>query len=116
MAYLCEKSRTGAVLVLSTNWSKHGQELHDRGLRHVGHASRGPDWISLDQSGRPPLQFVEIGATSGLARWRRHGVADWFIARRVVRPVAHRDRPFHHGADPLPYAPRGLRLVVADRS
>ena len=25
------------------------------------------------------------------------------IARRVVRPVAHRDRPLHHGTDPLPH-------------
>ena len=37
------------------------------------------------------------------------------VARRVVRPVDHRDRPLHHGADPLPYPPRGLRLVVLDR-
>ena len=37
------------------------------------------------------------------------------LARRVVRPVAHRDRPLRHGADPLPYPPRGLRLVVPDR-
>ena len=37
------------------------------------------------------------------------------VARRVVRPVAHCDRPLHHGADPLPYPPRGLRLVVPDR-
>ena len=38
------------------------------------------------------------------------------IARRVIRPVAHGDRPFHHGGDPLPYPPRGLGLVVPDRS
>ena len=37
------------------------------------------------------------------------------VARRVVRPVAHRDRPLRQGADPLPYPPRGLRLVVPDR-
>ena len=37
------------------------------------------------------------------------------VARRVVRPVAHRDGPLHHGADPLRYALRGLRLVVRDR-
>ena len=24
--------------------------------------------------------------------------------------VDHGDRPFHHGGDPLPYAPRGLGL------
>ena len=38
------------------------------------------------------------------------------IARRVVRPVAHRDRPFHHGADPLPHASGGGGLRVPDRS
>ena len=37
------------------------------------------------------------------------------VARRVVRPIAHRDRPLHHGTDPLPHPPRGLRLVVPDR-
>ena len=37
------------------------------------------------------------------------------VARRVVRPVVDRDRPLHHGADPLPYPPRGLRLLVLDR-
>ena len=38
------------------------------------------------------------------------------IARRVVRLVGHRDRSLHHGAHPLPYPARGLRLVVPDRS
>ena len=37
------------------------------------------------------------------------------VTRRVVRPVAHRHCPLHHGANPLPYSPRGLRLVVPDR-
>ena len=37
------------------------------------------------------------------------------IARRVVRPVAHGDRPLHHGTDPLPHPPCGLGLVVPDR-
>ena len=38
------------------------------------------------------------------------------VARRVVRSVSHRDRPLHHGTDPLAHPPRGLGLVVPDRS
>ena len=37
------------------------------------------------------------------------------VARRVVLPVAHRDRPLHHGTDPLAHPPRSLGLVVPDR-
>ena len=36
------------------------------------------------------------------------------IASRVVLPVTHRDRPLHHGTEPLPHPPRGLGLVVPD--
>ena len=37
------------------------------------------------------------------------------VARRVVRPVAHCDRPLHHGTDPLAHPPCGLGLLVPDR-
>ena len=37
------------------------------------------------------------------------------VARRVVRPVAHGDRPLHHGTDPLAHPLCGLGLLVPDR-
>ena len=37
------------------------------------------------------------------------------VARRLVRPVAHCDRPRHRGADPLADPPRGLGLAVPNR-
>ena len=80
---------SNASLVVTRAWE----------VRTVARASATAPWGSaphvLDDGPLPPERLPEG------------------VARRIVRPVAHGDRPLHHGTDPLPYPPRGLRACRA---